>query len=645
MREIHQIDEQGLIYEQGDHQQALHSYFTPNETPLAFSQRWKQEYLYWVLLDDVSFSQAASPRLRTLFTSAAPKLEALLPKSSNSVRNWITAAYEEKQQLLKDSLHAARSKIHLSFDVWSSPNDHSFTGVTGHWIDKDYQLKTALLGLPALTGQGRHTGSTIANTILTVVDRYSLQNKVGCFQLDNASNNKTAIEAIAAQLPTVDPQEQQLRCLGHVLNLVVRAILFGNGLSATQKELAGANDKEEFEIWRRHGSIGKLHNLVKYINRTEQRQSAFKKAQAIAAAVSDDFTFNCKLIADGGVRWNSTYLMIERALKVESALDYYCKHWQQPPSDSEYDLSQDFLTIDDWRELRRFAELLKPFEKTTLRLEGVANKAGKEGSYGAVWEVIPAFDYCFEKLKTAALSCSKEADSYYRSGVDSGFLKLREYYTLSDKSRIYRAAVALHPAYRFNYFDTQWTNPTWISAAKRATRELFDEYLEAAATAVSTSVSTQRQRQPQQDPYDSDDDYERFFRPPQTLPTDSHTHRAKRQRQASELDAFMDAEKILIEGYAERPLAWWRDIGRQRYPLVAQMAFDLFSIPAMSSECERVFSHSKLMITDHGHRLKEDVIEATQCLSNWIRQGFIPLGDPLLTQIPPEPPESIEIDL
>ena len=48
------------------------------------------------------------------------------------------------------------------------------------------------------------------------------------------------------------------------------------------------------------------------------------------------------------------------------------------------------------------------------------------------------------------------------------------------------------------------------------------------------------------------------------------------------------------------------------------MGLDMVSIPAMSSECERVFSQAKLLITGQRHALKPDVIEATQCLRMWL---------------------------
>jgi hypothetical protein len=43
----------------------------------------------------------------------------------------------------------------------------------------------------------------------------------------------------------------------------------------------------------------------------------------------------------------------------------------------------------------------------------------------------------------------------------------------------------------------------------------------------------------------------------------------------------------------------------------------------MSSECERVFSSAKKLLTPERNALADDVIEATECLEAWWAQGFI----------------------
>jgi hypothetical protein len=50
---------------------------------------------------------------------------------------------------------------------------------------------------------------------------------------------------------------------------------------------------------------------------------------------------------------------------------------------------------------------------------------------------------------------------------------------------------------------------------------------------------------------------------------------------------------------------------------------DTLSIPAMSTECERVFSSSKKLLSPQRCRIKEDLIEASECLKAWWDCGMI----------------------
>jgi hypothetical protein len=53
------------------------------------------------------------------------------------------------------------------------------------------------------------------------------------------------------------------------------------------------------------------------------------------------------------------------------------------------------------------------------------------------------------------------------------------------------------------------------------------------------------------------------------------------------------------------------------------MALTLFSAPAMSAECERVFSRAKQLITDERSRLKPATIEANELQKDWLRKGIV----------------------
>jgi hypothetical protein len=77
------------------------------------------------------------------------------------------------------------------------------------------------------------------------------------------------------------------------------------------------------------------------------------------------------------------------------------------------------------------------------------------------------------------------------------------------------------------------------------------------------------------------------------------TQRTKRRRVESELQRYY--EEGLESDTVNNPLRWWikrSDDHGNPYPVLTRMAMDLFSVPAMSSECERVFSETKRLITD-----------------------------------------------
>jgi hypothetical protein len=62
-------------------------------------------------------------------------------------------------------------------------------------------------------------------------------------------------------------------------------------------------------------------------------------------------------------------------------------------------------------------------------------------------------------------------------------------------------------------------------------------------------------------------------------------------------------------------VGWWmQETPRKAYPNLSKMAFDYLSIPGMSAEPERLFSSTKLTVTDRRNRLGSDILEALQCL-------------------------------
>ena len=68
-------------------------------------------------------------------------------------------------------------------------------------------------------------------------------------------------------------------------------------------------------------------------------------------------------------------------------------------------------------------------------------------------------------------------------------------------------------------------------------------------------------------------------------------------------------------------LCYWQ-LQESINPDLAKMAFNMHSIPAMSAECDRVFSSTKLLITDLRARMGDDIMEASECLKAWDKVVF-----------------------
>ena len=130
--------------------------------------------------------------------SQADGLRNTLPKSSTTITNWITKLYRECQTVIKTYFKALPFRIHLSFDMWSSPNHRSYLGIIGHWVTELGELQSATLGFHRFYGP--HSGRNIAQSFLDVLDKYEITTKVGYITTDNASNNDTALLELGVML-------------------------------------------------------------------------------------------------------------------------------------------------------------------------------------------------------------------------------------------------------------------------------------------------------------------------------------------------------------------------------------------------------------------------------------------------------------
>jgi hypothetical protein len=158
--------------------------------------------------------------------------------------------------------------------------------------------------------------------ILPLLTRFSIStSNLGYFVLNNTSNNNTTLVEL---LKTIgfNPKAKRLRCIGYIFNLIAEQYLYGQDVSKFEEEYKKAGAPERQKLWRRRMEVGKLHNLVAHVIALGKRTDLFEALQGTAnIGIAEGKRW--KLVLDRGIRWNSTYIMIQRALELRDALNIY----------------------------------------------------------------------------------------------------------------------------------------------------------------------------------------------------------------------------------------------------------------------------------------------------------------------------------
>ena len=94
--------------------------------------------------------------------------------------------------------------------------------------------------------------------------------------MDNAIDNNTILKELATRF-NINIGYLCLRCLGYIINLVIKALLFGKGVSKLKWKLASTLYNKAFKIWNGIGLIGKLYNICIYINHNSTKMTTFRE--------------------------------------------------------------------------------------------------------------------------------------------------------------------------------------------------------------------------------------------------------------------------------------------------------------------------------------------------------------------------------
>jgi hypothetical protein len=588
----------------------------------------------------------------------------IFPFSHVTVATWVMVRFEESRAKVKRMVHKSRSRVHISFDIWTSKNGYAMLAVVGHYIDKEATSQSALLGLRVI--EGAHTGENIAEVVVQVLSDYEIDSaRLGCFVLDNATNNDTCVESIARDFgwPRAEAKRRRLRCMGHIINLVAQAFLFGSEsevFDVTIKAYEDDIDQGKVDLSQLRGPVGKLHHIVLHIRKTPQRRNAFKRG--------DEHCNPTKLVPkrDNDTRWNSAYEMIKQAMKLRNHIDLYCINSSQERVGEEGLAVVQILTQEDWLILAQICACLEVFKDAAMKLQGAA----RDTQFGFIWEATPWFEMLSLTLKefqdvhplstTFASTVIDELgvnpeEPIWRPGDDPAteFIteacnfaheKLKKYYDLTGDSVWWLVGLVMNPTLKWKYLEYSWKNEEyWLAVAKKQVQALWKkDYKPSAtssapasmgcATVLTTRVAVPSKRKRQQDSaffghmygWKDDDRQSSLMRDEYEI----YCNESPLEVTPSETDVDDATHLRRLRGQI---LQYWID-NEKRFPNLSRLAFDALSIPAMSAECERTFSSAKITIGEHRCSLEPPQIEAVECLRQWWNRQLVSRFQALLTK-------------
>jgi hypothetical protein len=306
-----------------------------------------------------------------------------------------------------------------------------------------------------------------------------------------------------------------------------------------------------------------------------------------------------RVIVNGGVRWNSSCDMIERAMKLRDALELYQTRFRSL-SDSDRLSSSDCLDAADWSELERLLDVLSPLKQASLRLQ--ADNDAKH----ALWEQLATFDSLLGEFERLKERYRYEPSSHIKACINLGWKKLDKYYGLSVKTSAYRMAIFLHPHLKMAWFERHWgCRPAWVDVAKAA---IDDAYLAAKAR---WPLDAQKAvfLNPVEPTIRSESRFDEYNTLPHEVDSMDNLQLYKREERTPGL-------------CSPSPLEWWRQ-NHTRFRLLRHMAFELFAIPASASVNERTFSVAGNSVDDDRPRTLYELAEAQQLLRSWYEEGVV----------------------
>ena len=281
--------------------------------------------MQYVVNSHSAMSTVENYYFRRLISALAPS-SALVTCSLERASEWVSLTAEKVRLILKAKLKG--EALTLTLDHWSSCVGDQYSGYTCHFVDENMKLNSYCLGCTVST-EGM-TADVMHSELDAMLSSFglSLNENVVAVVTDSAANmNSLGLRLIFDGHSWHD-------CLAHLLQLSVNSAFDLN---------------EHYKCL-----MAKCRSIACFFNKSNVASKQLFSFQSNNVQL--------KVIQDCKTRWWSTFAMVERIVRLQIPLQRMAL-----ADDNQLKIT---VTDSEWRQLKFITEVLEPFKKVQMLLEG-----------------------------------------------------------------------------------------------------------------------------------------------------------------------------------------------------------------------------------------------------------------------------------
>ncbi|TYK12117.1 zinc finger BED domain-containing protein RICESLEEPER 3-like [Cucumis melo var. makuwa] len=452
--------------------------------------------------------------------------------------------YVNEKNRLRGMFVKNKYRVSLTTDCWTSGQNINYMVLTAHFIDSDWKLHKRILSFSPIEN---HKGDTIGKTIEKNLKDWGIE-RVMTLTVDNASSNDTAVAYLLKRFNKgllFGGEFLHVRCCAHILNLIVT------------------------DAFKEHNDcIDRIRYAVRFIRSSPARFLKFKKCIELEKIACKSY-----VCLDVPTRWNSTYMMLEAAVKFEKAFD----RLEDEDASYRHDMSPN---KEDWTNARMLIRFLKVFYDVTLKISGSLYTTSN-----LVFHQITVVQNCI-RLNAGS------RNALLVGMANNMKAKFEKYWGNNEKNNLLLyVAIVLDPRKKLrfvsfclkNVFDPEVAESMENVAEQCCRHFVYDTIVEE-------------------------------FKDDSTTPF---------KQGSSEIDIYLLEANVRTEGDFDI-LQWWK-MNSDQFEVLGHMARDILAIPVSTVASESAFSTGGHVVDSSRCSLAPKTVEAFICTQNWLNSDPIHL--------------------